>query len=237
MKMLPTPIHRLARGGFTLIEMLLALALVGILFGAMTFLLGTVSLLWLGSKDQNFFPQHVDGVTLFLSESLRRAETADSMPGASRQQAGGANPQSLPVEWARPPGWPEIRDPLLLFRQREAPALFVREGDPLPSVNCYLYWDDRNGLSILWYSDLEMDIDLPEHLHRTLVSPYVTRIEYCYYDEENDSWDVREAPERSTDDRNIFLLPQFLKLTFTYQDETFVRNIFLPQRSTDAPLF
>ena len=231
---------RVVRNGFTLIEVLLSLALVGILFAAITFLLGTVSLLWLGSKNEDFFPQHVDGVTLFLNESLRRAESMDTPTAQSNQgdqPAANANPQSLPVEWARPPGWQEVQDPLLLFRQREAPALFVREGVLLPSINCYLHWDDRDGLSILWYSDHESEVENPDDLFRTPISRYVTRLEYCYYDVEQDRWDVRDNPERSSDDRSVYLLPQFLKLTFTHDDRTYVRNIYLPQRSPDAPLF
>lgn len=247
--------RRAVRAGFTLIEMLLALALVGILFGAITFLLGTVTLLWLGSKQQDFFPQHVEGVTLFLNESLRRAESvAGPSPASAGDQGGGqtggtpeeapsaaapaeAANQSLPVEWARPPGWNDIRDPLLLFRQKETPALFVREGESLPNINCYLYWEDGEGLSILWYSDLEEEVEDPDDLFRTPISPYVTKVEYCYYDAERDEWEIEESPETASNDRDVFLLPQFLKLTFTYEDRTFVRNLYLPQRSLDAPLF
>lgn len=234
-----------ARRGFTLIEMLLALSLVGILFGAMTYLLGTVSLLWLGSKQQDFFPQHVEGVTLFLNESLRRAEAVSAPTntggGGNAAEDGNLSPsaqnaQGLPVEWARPPGWNDVRDPLLLFRQKETPALFVREGESLPNINCYLHLDDREGLSILWYSDLEEEVEDEGDLYRTLISPYITRIEYCYYDEEQNEWEVQDDPEPGRE-RNVFLLPQFLKLTFTYEDRTFVRNLYLPQRSPDAPLF
>jgi prepilin-type N-terminal cleavage/methylation domain-containing protein len=241
-----------ARGGFTLIEILLALALVAILFGAMTFMLGNMALLWLSSKKGNFFPQHVDGVTLFLNEALRRSEaivppapTSAGSNGGQNQPEGRQNQPpptntdatTLPVEWARPPGWSDLDDPLLLFRQLETPALFVREGESLPNVNCYLYFKRGEGLSILWYSDLEEDVEETSDLFRTEISRYVTEIAYCYYDAEDEEWEIEEDPMVSPEDRDAFLLPQYLKLTFEYEDEEFVRNIYLPQRSTDAPLF
>ncbi len=48
---------------------------------------------------------------------------------------------------------------------------------------------------------------------------------------------MQNDPETSRESRDTFLLPQFLKLTFTYEDQVFVRNLYLPQRSRDAPLF
>lgn len=237
------------RDGFTLIEILLALALVAILFGAMTFMLGNIALLWLSGKKGDFFPQHVDGVSLFLNEALRRSEAIvppASTPSSQGGNNGGAEESppattstspTLPVEWARPPGWIDLDDPLLLFRQRETPALFVREGESLPNVNCYLYFERGEGLSILWYSDLEEDVEEAEDLFRTELSRYVTAVEYCYYDAEDEEWNIEDDPMRSPDDRDAFLLPQYLKLTFEYEGTEIVRNIYLPQRSTDAPLF
>lgn len=216
--------------GLTLIEMIATLAILGTFMTLLSFHLVALSNLWLNRSDDDFFAQHVDGVTLFLNKAFEASEAFSSTAGASLEQ-------SQPVEWARPPGWSERDDPLLHFRQAEAPALFVREGSSLPAVMAFLHFDEDNGLGILWFSLLDdEEIDDLNDLMRTPVSPYVSKIEYAYYDSERDQWELTGDPEEDDDD--AFILPNYLVLTFShpvYGERR--KSIFIPAKSTALPLF
>ena len=127
--------------------------------------------------------------------------------------------------------------PVLLLQQAEAPALFVREGQSLPAILAYLHFDDREGLSVIWFSALDAeDIEQVADLRRTLISSYVSRMDYAYYELEEDEWEITEEPME--DDGGAFRLPDFLRLTFTHPEEgERVRSVLIPHASTEIPLF
>jgi prepilin-type N-terminal cleavage/methylation domain-containing protein len=216
------------QSGLTLIEMIVTIGIIATFMTLLSFHLFALSNLWLNRTDDDFFDQHVDGVVLFLNNAF---EASESTPASGDQE------QQLPVEWARPPGWSEFDDPLLHFRQAEAPALFVREGSPLPAIMAYIYFEEDEGLSILWYSAFEAEeIEDVRDLKRTPVSSFVSKIEYAYYEMEDDEWEISEEPLEEDDD--TFRLPNFLRLTFSHPDEDDrVRSIFIPQKSLELPLF
>ena len=216
-----------SKRGFTLIEMILVIGLLALILPLILGFVFNLSQIWINGAKGNFFAQHVDGVSLFLETALERSEAV---------VGDGANGENnLPIEWARPPGFSDFDDPLLMFRQRETPALFVRDGESLPNIFVYIYHEKGEGLSLLWYSSHQDQVEDQEDLFRTPISKYVSNIQYAYYDAENDAWDVVDEPEEG--DNDAFILPQYLKLTFAYEDEEYVRNLYLPQRSTDVPLF
>lgn len=223
----PTAHRQPFRSAFTLLEVLLTAAILGLVLPMLMFFVLTLSEVWMQGVNGDFFPQHVDGVSEFLRTAFERSEAvvADGEEGET----------TLPVEWARPPGFDDFDDPLLMFRQVEAPALFVREGESLPNLYVYLYFDADDGLSMLWYSGHQEEVEEQSDLFRTPLSPYVTAVEYCYYDEDTEKWDIVDEPEEN--DERAFLLPQFLKLTFEYEDQVVVRNLYLPQRNADVPTF
>jgi prepilin-type N-terminal cleavage/methylation domain-containing protein len=213
--------------GLTLVEMIVTIAILGTFMTVLSFHLVGLSNLWLNRTDDDFFEQHVDGVILFLANALEASEGASGGEGEARP----------PVEWARPPGWSEMDDPLLYFQQAEAPALFVREGQSLPSIQAYLHFDEREGLSILWYSVLDAEeVEAEKDLRRTPISSYVTGMDYAYYELEDDEWEITEDPMEDDDDN--FRLPDFLRFTFTHPEEgERLRSVLIPHASTELPLF
>lgn len=221
-------LQRKSQSGLTLIEMIVTIGIIATFMTLLSFHLFALSNLWLNRTDDDFFDQHVDGVVLFLNNAF---EASESTAGSAEQE------QQLPVEWARPPGWSEFDDPLLHFRQAEAPALFVREGAPLPAIMAYIHFDQDAGLSILWYSAFDAeDIEEVNDLKRTPVSSFVSSIEYAYYEMEDDEWESSEEPVEDNNGR--FLLPNYLRLTFSHPDEEDrTRSIFVPQKSLELPLF
>lgn len=220
------PTHaRRSRAAFTLIEMVVTLAIMGTFLTLLSFHLVGLSNIWLNRSDDDAFEQHVEGVTLFLRKAL---EASEATPGE----------EDLPVEWERPPGWSDLDDPLLHFRQREAPALLVREGIRLPAVHAFLHFDRDTGLSIIWYSDFRAEeIEQTRDLLRTPLSSFVSAVHYAYYDREQDDWEILEDPEQENLDE-AFQLPDYLRLTFSHPDKgDRERFLFIPQRSPDLPLF
>ena len=209
------------RKGFTILEILLALAVAGMLLTAIIFQIYSFTNIWLSNSDENFFPQHVDGITLFLNNLVALSEGLDQ-----------ENPN--PVAWARPPGYSEMEEPLLTFQLRDSPPLLVWSEDPLTAVTCHLYYRSNGGLALLWHSRLQETEDLDD-VQNTLLSPYVSEITYCYYDRENDSWKKTETPEE--DDNHQFLLPQFLELRFEYKEEERLATVYLPNINQNVPLF
>lgn len=212
--------------GFTLIEMIVTLGILAGFLTLLSFHLVGLSNIWLNRSHDDSFEQHVEGVTLFLRKALEASETT-------------SGEEDLPVEWERPPGWSDLDDPLLHFRQQEAPALLVREGHRLPAIHAFLHFERETGLSLLWYSDFRAEeIEQTRDLFRTPVSSYVTAVDYAYYEREDDEWEIHEDPMEEDPRDESFRLPDFLRLTFTHPDEGERRRFLLiPQRSPDLPLF
>ena len=106
--------------GFTLIEVLLALTIGGTLMMAVMVHVFSLANIWANSAGDDFFKQHVDGVSLFLHNALAHSE------GLNNEE------KAAPINWDRPPGYSEFDEPLLTFRLKESPALYVWEGPPRP---------------------------------------------------------------------------------------------------------
>ena len=219
--------HQLrSKNGLTLIEMVVTIALMGLVMTFLSFHMVGLSNLWLNRTDDDFFEQHVDGVVLFMTNVMEASESA----------AFGENEQRPPVEWAKPPGWSDMDDPLLYFQQNEAPALFVREGLSLPAIQAYIHFDDRDGLSIIWYSALDAeDIEDERDLRRTRISSYITQMDYAYYELEDDEWEITEDP---IEEDEQFRLPDFIRLTFSHPEQgERIRSVLIPHGSVEIPLF
>jgi prepilin-type N-terminal cleavage/methylation domain-containing protein len=65
--------RRAARGGFTLLEILLSLALVGLMLVALNTFIFSMGELWGRGSDVHLFDRHVRAVTRFLERELRSA--------------------------------------------------------------------------------------------------------------------------------------------------------------------
>ncbi len=231
--------------GFTLVEMLLALALGGAVMVFATMYVVNLTHIWLEQGDDEFFQQHADGVTLFLNNAFVRSvgrEAARARPGGageeqpdeSLRRRSGRPEREDAVSWARPPGYSDFDPPMLSFSLHEAPALLVGESGVMPAVNGYLYYDRGAGMAVLWYSRLQR-VETLRDVNSTLLSPFITRVEYAYYEREDDRWELFERPEEDTDGQ--YLMPDALQLTFTYEEEEIVRAVYIPKRRQNVPLF
>ena len=160
-----------------------------------------------------------------------------SRDSEERGSAGLVHTASDPIAWERPPGFARYRDPLLHFRLSEPPPLLAVAGRAeIPAIHAFLFFQPDEGLSLLWYSELQEESEATEDLRRTPVSSLVSELHYIYWDERFERWEEEDEPKRGEGD-DQFLLPRFLKLVFEYEGETKERIITLPVPSRDAFLF
>ena len=142
-----------------------------------------------------------------------------------------------PVGWARPPGFANYKAPLLNFKLTDAPPLLVDlENAPLLGVDAFLYHEQDEGLSLLWYSILQEESDDINDVRRTAISQLVTAIHYVYWDERFEKWEDTEEPKEGDGD-DQYLLPRFIKLIFEYEGETKERTLTIPVPSKSALIF
>ncbi|MEO0510993.1 MAG: prepilin-type N-terminal cleavage/methylation domain-containing protein [Verrucomicrobiota bacterium] len=141
-----------------------------------------------------------------------------------------------PVEWARPPGFSNFRDPLLNFKLRKQPPLLVNQDDsPALGVDTFLYFEAKEGLSLLWFSTLQEEAEDENDLRRTQISPHVQALRYIYWDESFERWEEEEEPKEG--EKDDFITPRYIKLVFEYEGVTKERTLAIPVASESALLF
>ncbi len=226
---------RSLREGFTLIEVLMALTLGGLILTAATMHLVALGKIWTHDWSERHYMHHKESLTAFLTRTFKEADSGFSSLGSKGNIAG--------LRWENPPGESTLEDPFLRFYLKSLPPLLISNPQVSSGVVCYLQHDQEQSLSILWYStitkfDGEDEIQDVDDLYRTTLSHFVAKIEYCYYDDELEEWEEEEEP-LNEDDK--FVMPDFLKFTFVFDEEhdedAYVSYIPLPPSEKDAPLF
>jgi hypothetical protein len=217
-----------------MVEVLLALTIGGLVLVAATALLITISQAWANRPaTRDAFDAHVNGVAHFLSALLDDA----SLP----EQPNSKNEGEI-VDLKNPIGFSDIDDPLISFFLKEAPPLLFNPHGKSVKVRAYLYPEEGDALSLLWFSELqELEKDEKgelqpveeEALMKTIISPFCKEVYYCYYGEEDDEEDDIKTWEISSDlleseKKDGFRIPEFMKLVFSSDDEDLERIISLP---------
>ncbi|MDG1132330.1 MAG: prepilin-type N-terminal cleavage/methylation domain-containing protein, partial [Opitutales bacterium] len=216
---------------FSLIEVLLALAVGGIVLMAASSLLVTISQAWANRPaTRDAFDAHVNGVAHFLTAMLE--EATNPKDGSKGNEV---------VELDRPVGFSDREDPLIKFYLREAPPLFYWPHGLANRVHAYFQFDEGEGFYLLWYSELqeleksesgELNLEDEDELFRTRISPYLDEVYYCYYGNEDDSeddqpeWQIESSLEENVKSGK-FRSPDFIKIVFSWEEEDLERTITL----------
>jgi len=217
----PVSGNHFRRGGFTLLELLLSLALVGLLLVAMNQFIFSMGELWGRGADVRLFEQHVRAVTRFVEQTLH---------SAAQPAAKGA--QELAVQEMRLPDGPS--GALLTFELLSGSRVLSWPGPPLPDVVCALGVRPDKGLVLYWHSRLEQHF-ADEPPRAAVVTPLVTGVTYDYYNASFNSWQNFETPQR---DRNgQWQLPTRLRLQFAYGKLTRETIVTVPPTVQALPLF
>ena len=218
--------------GFSLIEVLLALAVGGIVLMAASSLLVTISQAWANRPaTRDAFDAHVNGIAHFLTAVLEDAENYED-----------SSKSSGIIELSRPIGFSESDDPLIKFYLPKAPPFFYWPGSFAHSVHTYLLMEEGEGFHFLWYSDHQekevneegkAELVDEDQLFRSQISPYFQEVYYCYYGEEDDlsdekkEWIIVSSLERIKE-TDKFRIPDFIKLVFRWEEEDLERTITIP---------
>lgn len=225
MRRVPPPcfVRRAAGRAFTLVELLLAIAIMAMLLVALLTFVFSMGEIWGQGREKRLFEQHVNAVTrhvegLFRHAALPLGLAAAAEPFAIRQvQTAGSGSR-----------------PLLSLDLPEGDRILPWAGPPLPEVRCALTVEPGQGLVVYWQSVLETRRDT-EPPRRHVVSPLVSGVRYFYADGDTGRWDERPDLQRAAN--GSWLVPDRIQLSFTYAGATLERTITLPVSSGALPAF
>jgi prepilin-type N-terminal cleavage/methylation domain-containing protein len=206
-----------SRRAFTLIEVLLALALLGSLLIALNMFVFSMAEVWGKGREERLFAQHARAVSLHVEDLLRSAALGPAGEGLEvkevKQEYGSETPG-------------------LAFTLAEGSRLITWPETPLPDVEMSLGVDEREGgLRLHWQSLLEMNRE-NEAPRSVAVSPFVVSMGWDYYDESFRRWETLETPKRETD--GTYPLPRRLRLRFAHGDLKLERVLRVPARGEGA---
>jgi prepilin-type N-terminal cleavage/methylation domain-containing protein len=211
------------RKGFTLLEVLVSLAVVAMILVALNTFVFSMGELWGRHADVRLFDQHVNAVTRFLADELKEA----TYPPAARAYA-------TPVGGAPITPQNGIAGNLITFELPAGSRFLSWPDRPLPEVVCSLQARDGEGLYLLWHSRLETRFS-DDPPRETLITPLVTALSYDYYDDSFKRW-TTETTLR-TDSNNQPVAPQRLRLKFVYRTLTRETTVPVPTALASLPNF
>lgn len=183
------------RAGFTLVEMLLSLAIVAALMVAMSTFLFGIAGGWGAGGEQRLFDQHRRALARQLREA---AEAAAARPGGSRWAI-------REVEWA---GMGEA--PRIGWSSPDGGRLVRWPGEPLPDVDLLLDVDEERGLVVGWRSRLETETE-EGRWHEAVLSPFVKGITYAYAGSDG-RWETSEIPLEEAPPKTGWRQPDHIRL-------------------------
>ncbi len=206
---------------FTLIEMLVAAALLGLLLLTLNYFIFSMAEIWGHGAERRLFDQHVRAVTREVEGMLRKA----SLPPA---------PTEAPL-FAR-----EIRlddgrrTTVLSFEQPEGSPRLPWRAVPLPDVVCSLVVQEGKGLMLYWHSRLEEDFD-DSAPRAWAMSPFGTSLTYEYNEADGATWRTYDQLQRNAAGQST--LPARLRLGFTHGTMKTETVVMLPPIPGPLPHF
>ena len=218
--------------GFSMVEVLLALSIGGLVLLAASALLVTISQAWANRPaTRDAFDAHINGVSHFLTAVLEEASVSSFALSKDKK-----------IDLQYPVGFSDAEDPLIHFYLREAPPLFFSPYGSATRVHAYLYLEEGEGLNMLWFSELQelekndegrMVPEDEDEMRKTLVSPFCAEIFYCYYGDEDagpddiKEWEIQNSLQESDKNNDSYRIPAFIKLVFRWDEENLERTISL----------
>lgn len=217
--------RRRSDSGFTLLEVLLAIILAGSIMTAVMLMAVGLTDIWRGTTPVRNLEVHSRQVVDFLKRGFRRAlpVEAEGTAYVFLDYASGS--------------FGQIGAPLLTWEVRESDGLLPWQAQALPYVIYQLEVVDDVGLVLYWQSRLEVEFE--ETLPRqTLLSAFVSEIEYHYYDPDREDWEIESEPRTNTG--RTYDIPNRIRITFEAEEEKekpLAYMINLPTSRSGLPIF
>jgi prepilin-type N-terminal cleavage/methylation domain-containing protein len=218
------PVSRPATGAFTLVEVLLALALLAALLAALNQFVFAITEAWTKDRDRFVFVQHARAVTRHVGEMLQTS--------ANSARASGTTTGAPAVDELRIPGGTPAE--FLAFDLPNGDRLFTWPSRPLPEVRCGLGFRPGEGLVLYWKSRLEEDFATAD-MRMTVVSPFVTGLSFDYYDADKQSWSNEEKLQESA--TGTYATPQRLRIKFARNGQQVEEIIPLTTTTEGLPAY
>jgi prepilin-type N-terminal cleavage/methylation domain-containing protein len=213
------------KAGLTLVELLLALVIFGLLMTGLNAFIFSMGELWGRGARERLFHQHARAVTHFLDRTFREAGTRATVDSG---RSGGAATATgdRGVSWYRPEE-DSLKAHLLTVEVLEPPALLDFPAQRLPLIRLQLEIRPGEGLYALWNSELEKREEGKEPEPReTRLSPYLESFAFDYYNEDERRWVTEDTPRRGDDDTPV--VPDRLRLRFKLEDSTLETLVMVP---------
>jgi prepilin-type N-terminal cleavage/methylation domain-containing protein len=209
------------RRGFTLIEVVLAMALVALVLVGLNTFIFSMSELWGRNTDVRLFDQHVRAVTRFLQKEMVHA----TLPPSAA-----TNSTPVGIQPVTPSGAPP--ENLITYMELSGNRILNWPEEPLPEVYCSLQVRRDKGLYMLWHSDLENHFN-DDPPRETLVSPFVTGMSYDYFDSDFNKWTTETALRNDSSGNPV--APQRIRFTFAYEKMTREAVVGVPSTAQGLP--
>jgi prepilin-type N-terminal cleavage/methylation domain-containing protein len=211
--------RRAPAAGFTLIEILLAVALMGGLLLALNMFVFSMGEIWGQNADQRLFDQHVRAVTRHVDGLFRRAALA-----------AGADSPVAPAEIRAERG----NEALLTFELPAGDRTLPWPESPLPDVVCSLEAREGRGLVLYWHSRLETRFE-DDPPRATLLTPLAVGLSYDYYDDAARSWRTQDRLQK--DNSGNWQTPARVTLRFAHGNLKAETTLVLPVATDGMPQF
>lgn len=210
--------------GFSLVEILVAVAMLGALLLALNVFIFSMSEIWGQNGDKRLFEQHVRAVTRHVERLVR---TAAISPVALAATTSAVAPQEIKLETS-------ATEASLTFELPAGDRVLPWPEEPLPDAVCSLAAPEGKGLILYWHSRLETRFaeDAPRAL---VLTPLVTALSYDYYNPDFKSW--QNQPRLQKDPTGKYQMPDRIRLRFSLEKLTAETVITLPATTGALPAF
>ncbi|HET7535671.1 MAG TPA: prepilin-type N-terminal cleavage/methylation domain-containing protein [Candidatus Didemnitutus sp.] len=209
------------RRGFTLLETLLASALLGALLLALNFFVFSMAEIWGHGSERRLFEQHVRAVTRELEEMIR----SSALPPLGTQA--GVFTREIKLDNGQ-------HETPLSFELLDGSPRLPWSGPALPDVVCSLVAQRDRGLVIYWQSRLETKFD-DAAPRAWILTPFVQSVAYDYQDPDTKSW--RNSDTLQRDAKGQWQIPTRIRLQFEHAGMKAETSVMLPMPPGPLPHF